>query len=316
MEIKDWQKRALELRSQGLRSRAIAEQLLGRETAKSTVNDFFKRYDSLNDVVEKGNKPVTIFFDLESSLMLGYFFKLWDENISFRRVKKQSHLLSAAWAFDDEGVQGCRLTPEQVRDSDDLTIVVNMIEALNKADHMVTFNGKRFDVKLLNTRAIQWGLPPIKPIKHTDLFEQAKKVFKFPSNSMQNISMYLGEEGKLQTGGSDLWERCAEWENYQQCNNALEEMLLYNKQDIEATRDLYKRFQGWMKGIPNHGTMSNELSGNHTLRCTHCGSDSVFMIDGLSFTSANSFNLYRCGEDSCRGVSRITKNGKNLVGVV
>ena len=44
--------------------------------------------------------------------------------------------------------------------------------------------------------------------------------------------------------------------------------------------------------------------------------DNVFMIDGLSFTSANSFNLYRCGEDSCRGVSRITKNGKNLVGVV
>lgn len=35
-----------------------------------------------------------------------------------------------------------------------------------------------------------------------------------------------------------------------------------------------------------------------------------------TYTSANSFNLYRCGEDSCRGVSRITKNGKNLVGVV
>ena len=206
LELKEWQKNSLELRSQGLSSRAICREFGWEETKKSTINSFLQRYDALNEVVEgvTKDKPVTIFFDLESSLMLGYFFKLWDENISFRRVKKQSHLLSAAWCFDDGEVQGCRLTPEQVRDSDDLTIVVNMIEALNKADHMVTFNGKRFDVKLLDTRAIQWGLPPIKPIKHTDLFEQAKKVFKFPSNSMQNISMYLGEEGKLQTSGSDL----------------------------------------------------------------------------------------------------------------
>jgi len=198
-----------------------------------------------------------------------------------------------------------------------LGILVDIIQAINSADIMVTFNGKKFDTKVLNTRAIYYGLPPIKNIKHIDLMEQSKRVFKFPSNSMQNISMYLGEDGKLATSGSDLWERCFRHQNWEDCDKALTEMLTYNKQDIEATRDLYKRFQGWMKGIPNIGTITNELSNTQKLRCIHCGSDDVSVDDtSKAYTAMSSFDLYRCGNNSCRGISRVTKNGKNLVSVV
>lgn len=315
LEIKDWQKKALEMREQGLSSRAIAEKLLGRKSAKSSINDFFKRYDALNEVVEEGKTKI-LYFDLESSLAEALTFQFWQTNIPYSRITKQTHLLSAQWAFNNEEVQGIRVTPEQVKTGDDLDVVVKVIEAINQADVVVTFNGKKFDIKLLNTRAIFWGLPPIKPVKHIDLFEQAKRNFKFPSNSMQNISMYLGLEGKIATGGTQLWERCANWKDYQQCNNALEEMLLYGKQDIEATRDLHKRFQGWMKNTPNLGTITNDVENTESLRCVHCASENIFKMDKHSYTSVSSFDLYRCGEEDCRGVSRITKNGKNLVGVV
>lgn len=279
-----------------------------------------KREGVYNKPQSTSNSPKSgltiLYWDLESSLIEGMFFRLWKENIPFNRVTKQSHLLSHSYAFNDGEVVGSRLTPEQVKTGDDFDLVVKMIEAINKADIMVTFNGKKFDTKLLNTRALYWGLPPINYPKHIDLFEQAKRVFKFPSNSMQNISKYLGLDGKIQTSGTQLWERCANWKEYQQCNNALEELMIYGNQDIEATRDLYKQLQGWMKGIPNVSTITNVVESTASLRCIHCGSEDVFKVDQKTYTSTSSFDLYRCNENDCRGLSRVTSNGKNLVGVI
>ena len=278
-DVSEWSEEAITMKAQGFSTRYIARSLFDKESYRNRLNSYFKREDiaeeiwkqacqiELNKQIENGvsgndytdwekkekpnlvpivKTPRTLIWDLESSLLEGYFFRIWQENIPMRRIKKQAHLLSASFAYNDEPVQGYRLTPEQVKTGDDFDVVCKVVEAVNNCDLMVTFNGKRFDVKLLNTRALFWGLPPVKAPKHIDLFEQSKRVFKFPSNSMQNVSMYLGENGKLETSGSNLWERCAEWENYEECEKALIEMVTYGNQDIEATRDLYKRFQGWM----------------------------------------------------------------------
>ena len=348
-DVNEWKDEAISMKAQGFSTRHICRSLFSNENYRNRLNAFFKREDvadeiyhqacqiELNKQIEKGvsgndysawekkekpslgevkKEPRVLIWDLESSLLEGYFFRIWQENIPMRRIKKQAHLLSASFAYNDESVQGFRLTPEQVKTGDDFDVVCKVVEAVNNCDLMITFNGKRFDVKLLNTRALFWGLPPVKAPKHIDLFEQSKRVFKFPSNSMQNVSMYLGENGKLETSGSNLWERCAEWENYEECEKALIEMVTYGNQDIEATRDLYKRFQGWMKGVPNLGVITNEVTENKTLRCIHCGSDDVFPLDQKAYTSVSSFDLYRCGNESCRGISRATSNGKNLTSVI
>ena len=348
-DVEEWKDEAISMKAHGFATRHIARSLFSNENYRNRLNAFFKREDvadeiyhqacqiELNKQIENGvsgndytdwevkeklslgevkKEPRVLIWDLESSLLEGYFFRIWQENIPMRRIKKQAHLLSASFAYNDEHVQGYRLTPEQVKTGDDFDVVCKVVEAVNNCDLMITFNGKRFDVKLLNTRALFWGLPPVKAPKHIDLFEQSKRVFKFPSNSMQNVSMYLGENGKLETSGSNLWERCAEWENYEECEKALIEMVTYGNQDIEATRDLYKRFQGWMKGVPNLGVITNEVTENKTLRCIHCGSDDVFPLDQKAYTSVSSFDLYRCGNESCRGISRATSNGKNLTSVI
>ena len=286
-DVEEWKDEAISMKAQGFATRHIARSLFSNENYRNRLNAFFKREDiadeiyhqacqiELNKQIENGvsgndytdwekkekpslgevkKEPRLLICDLESSLLEGYFFRIWQENIPMRRIKKQAHLLSASFAYNDESVQGFRLTPEQVKTGDDFDVVCKVVEAVNNCDLMITFNGKRFDVKLLNTRALFWGLPPVKAPKHIDLFEQSKRVFKFPSNSMQNVSMYLGENGKLETSGSNLWERCAEYEDVVECEKALGEMLTYGLQDIVATRDLYYRFQGWMKGVPNLGS--------------------------------------------------------------
>ena len=352
-DVNEWKDEAISMKAQGFSTRHIARSLFDKESYRNSLNAYFKREDVSGEIEklkqqiefskyvdpaifnvmlgddytdwevkekptlgEVKKEPRILVWDLESSLLEGYFFRIWQENIPMRRIKKQAHLLSASFAYNDEPVQGYRLTPEQVKTGDDFDVVCKVVEAVNNCDLMITFNGKRFDVKLLNTRALFWGLPPVKSPKHIDLFEQSKRVFKFPSNSMQNVSMYLGEKGKLETSGSNLWERCAEWENYEECEKALIEMVTYGNQDIEATRDLYKRFQGWMKGVPNLGVITNEVTENKTLRCIHCGGDDIFPLEQKTYTSVSSFDLYRCANTICRGISRVTSNGKNLTSVV
>ena len=40
----------------------------------------------------------------------------------------------------------------------------------------------------------------------------------------------------------------------------------------------------------------------------------VDKMQNKDYTTSSSFDLYRCGD--CRGISRVTKNGKILVGVI
>lgn len=321
-----WHTKAVELSGMGFSGRQIAK-ALGR--GKSQINDYLKHLrekDELTQEVVDGKKVKYLYWDLETSFMQGYFFDIWQVNIPMSQVTKQSHLLSASWAMNDDEPVGIRLTPEDVKTGNDLEVVVKLIEAINSCDVVVTFNGKKFDVKKLNTRALYWGLPPVVIPRHIDLMQDAKRLFKFPSNSMQNISQYLGEDGKISTGGSRLWQRCAEFENYEVCNAALQEMLDYNLQDINATRDLHKRFMGWSKNTPNIGTITKQVQGKDlkedtNLLCIHCGSSDVskIMIDGVAkqgYTSVSSFDLYRCGESSCRGVSRVNASGKALVNYI
>lgn len=324
MKYQLWHESVLELYKQNMSGRKIAKEL---GMPKSTVNDFLKSYRDAGKLDKKEDKKLKyLYWDLETSYMQGYFFDIWNINIAMSQVTKQSHLLSASWAMNDEEPVGIRLTPEDVKTGNDLEVVVKLIEAINKADCIVTFNGKKFDVKKLNTRALYWGLPPVAIPRHIDLMQDAKRLFKFPSNSMQNISQYLGEDGKISTGGSRLWQRCAEFENYEVCDAALQEMLTYNLQDINATRDLHKRFMGWSKTTPNIATITKKVQGKDlkedtNLLCVHCGSSDVskIMIDGVAkqgYTSVSSFDLYRCGESTCRGVSRVNASGKALVNYI
>ena len=317
MNYKDWHQEAIALHQDRMSGRKIAKQL-GK--AKSSVNDMLKAYreGSLELSQPEVKKLNILYFDLESSLMGTLTFGLWNQNISGNRITKHSHLLSNSWAFNDELPQGVRLSPEDVAEGNDLLVVVDTIRAIEKSDLIISFNGKKFDVPLLKTRALLHGLPPIKFPPHLDLMQEAKRNFRFPSNSMQNISLYLGEHGKLATSGRNLWERCYNHSNYDDCNEALAQMLEYGLRDIDATRDLHKRLQGWFKSPVNIGLITKEINGvntkdNHDLLCPHCSSKDVDKIGSKAYTSVSSFNIYRCGNSACRGLSRDNAAGTRLV---
>lgn len=335
----------VEWKSLGLSSRKICDKLGWDRTRKSTVNQVYNRWlevtsvkihplrhidnskplevkerKSLNLVPQailgidgyKPNGVNILYWDLETSPEEAFVWGRWKINVADCQVKRYSHILTCSYAFNDGKPVGVKLTPEDVQNEDDLTAVVDMALAINHADVIVTFNGKKFDLKYLKTRILKWGLPPLKPVKHIDLFEQAKRHFRFPSNSMDNICKYLGYSTLKIKTDFDLWKRCLST-NDNISSIALEEMNIYCKGDIEVTRNLHKQMSGWVTGT-NIGTIVNHKQPeNSTLRCK-CGSDDIQPEQGFHYTSMNGFQLYRCG--SCRGVTRINIKGDKLVEVV
>lgn len=314
--VDDWQQKVVNLKSQGFNNCEIARELWGssyyeykvRAALKTNVTAVIQEYTDPFNL--NPNDVNILYLDIETSPCISYHFQHWNVNISQQHNIQQSHLLSVAYAFNDDDVVGFKLSAKDVENQDDLTLVVNLIEAIEKADIIVGYNSKKFDLKYLNTRALFYNLPPLSTVKHIDLYEQVKRSFKFPSNSMGNVSKYLGLEGKLANDGFDLWKRCMEHWNEETCEKALDDMLTYNMQDIEATRDLYKYLQGWFKGTPNVGMMKNQKSSCTTLRCSKCSSDDIIALEKQHFLS-NVWEMYRC--NTCNGVSRFSKKG--LVGI-
>lgn len=342
-KLEDWHLEAIQCHYYGMTPEQIAEKILGYKGRYQNVRRFLKtslahelyeefkntkdlqddpdfeyvsQEDELKDIF-KGRQLKILFWDIETSPCSSYHYNHWKVDIRQDQAIKQSHLLSISYAFNDEEPTGFRLSPEDVKNEDDLTLIVNMIEAIEEADIIVGYNSKKFDMRVLNTRALYWDLPPIKPVKHIDLYEQVKRKFKFPSNSMGNVNAYLQLEGKL-INDRGLWRRCMEHWNLEECDQALIDMLTYNKQDIVATRDLYHRIKGWMTHTVNVGSMQNHLDrspeekvSDSPIRCSKCGSTKVApMVGKMSYTNVKTYQMFRC--DDCGGVSRISPNG--LVG--
>ena len=335
-DVEQWKKTACNLKNLGLTNKEISLKIFGNDSTASIYKlyTFFKTsiaYNLLQKDVDieltadeefRVNELKILYWDIETSPCVSYHYQHWKVNIRQDQAIKQSHLLSVSYSFNDEEPVGFRLNPSEVAKEDDLTLVVNMIEAIEKADVIVGYNSKRFDMKVLNTRALYWGLPPIKPAKHIDLYDQVKKLFRFPSNSLGNVSAYLQLEGKLITDRG-LWRRCMEHWNEEECEAALIDMLTYNKQDIEATRDLYYRIRGWTHNPVNIGAITNVKNAVEeydeegrllpkvvTPRCTKCGSDDITPVEGsLNFTTTRGYSIYRCNVESCKGVSRLGSGG-------
>lgn len=162
-------------------------------------------------------------------------------------------------------------------------------ELYDEADHVVTYNGIRFDNKHLRTEWLEAGLTPPRPWKDIDLFAQVKQ-FGFESKSLDSVSRRLGRPGKELHYDIGLAFRAANGEQAAQ-----REMRAYNIGDIELTEWLYDRLRGWITtGHVGKGHATDKI-------CPNCASEDLELrstkyraqvIDYPMFTCQN------CGKHS------------------
>lgn len=297
--MQNWTKRAINLATTtDLSWRKIADAIdIPRSTVSDALRKHFKElYKEVEPVTYTIPKTARILlFDLETAPTTAYVWGRFDQTVAQKQVVKEGYILtySAKW-LGEETIVSNKITEA----GDDSNLVKELALLFDQADIIVAHNALRFDVPLLKTRMIALGMNPPLPSKIVDTLRIAKAEFRFPSNSLDNIAAYLGLPRKSSHSGFELWTRCMAMEE-----EAFEEMLEYNVQDVVVLEQLYLRLRSWSKTHPNVAL----LESTDKARCVCCGSDHLKHVEGKKFyTGTCAYELVSCND--CGKVQRKRTN--------
>jgi hypothetical protein len=239
------------------------------------------------------SRPRILLIDLETFPFLGYTWGRYDQNVI--RFKQEMCLATYAAKWLDEPLVFtkalCDYRGYKAGSYDDKKLVEDLWTLVNEADIIVAHNGDQFDIKVFQARFIFHNLKPPKPFKTVDTKKAVKKVARFASNKLDDLSALLENEKKIKTD-FDLWEGCingdpASWKL----------MIKYNKKDILLLEKLYLRLRPWINNHPNFTVINRSL-------CAKCGSSNI-TYRGFAVTSTRRYRRFQCND--CAGWGRSVK---------
>lgn len=204
--------------------------------------------------------PRVLVLDIETRPMLVHTWGMFQQNIGPAQVVDWGGLLCFAYKWDGEDEIG--FSAEWHRGGKE-RMVREAWRLLNDADAIVGWNSARFDVRHFNAEFQRAGLSRPTPYRNVDLMRAQKRDAFMMSNKLESRRLWLGEDGKADTGGFALWRGCMDGDA--ESRRLMEE---YNRRDVEITQEEFDRMRsgGWVRNLPNLS-----IHGGHV--CPSCGSD-------------------------------------------
>jgi len=200
------------------------------------------------------NNKKILFLDIEWEPALAYVWKMWDENITPDQLIDAGGMLCFCYKFSDEKDYKFFSKWEHGRSG----MAEAALEALSKADAVVTYNGDKYDIPKLRGEIILAGLTPPPPITSIDLIKAVKK-FGFVMNRLAYIGPLLTGLGKEKHSGFRLWREVIEGSPAAQ-----KRMMRYNIKDVKLLVKLYEKVKPFILNHPHMGEAKAE--------CGACGS--------------------------------------------
>lgn len=200
-------------------------------------------------------KRKTYVFDLETSLIEALTFgPMWEADLVY--IIKHAELL--CFSYKELGSRKAYVYSQRGFKTQK-ELIGKLWEMANEASVLIAHNGKSFDVRMMNTFFIANGFPPPAPYKLIDTKLVAKRYFRFPSNSLNELAAFFGLEGKMDTGGKELWLKCRAGDE-----KAWSKMERYNKRDVVLLEEVYQIMEPW---IENHPDKKIYVPGKGCHRC-------------------------------------------------
>lgn len=222
----------------------------------------------------------TLLLDVESAPLTVYCWGLREQDISLDQIIDTSYILcwSAKWLGKDHIMFERTLK----RRGSSRAMIARIHDLLSEADTVVTYNGEKFDLPVLNKEFILHGLDQPAPYASMDLIKVARSKFRFASNKLDHLASELQLGQKVKHDGFMLWIKCMDLEK-----DAWEIMSAYNKHDVVLLERLYHRLLPWMKAHTNHGLFSGQQV------CPNCGG-SQYQRRGYAYTTAGKYRRFQC----------------------
>lgn len=223
-----------------------------------------------------------LILDIETSPNLAYVWGLRNQFVAINQIEQSSEMLSwaAKWRGSDEVFFG------SVHHNGKQEMVEGVHEMLEEADVVVTFNGERFDLPILNQEFLFAGMAPPKPYMSVDLYRTVSRRFRTPSNKLAYWLERLGLEGKTETGGFDLWKQCMLGDE-----EAWATMIQYNTDDVVRTEQLMEKILPWIPNFPVEASTNEE--GEAVVKCS-CGSCRIQRRGYKRTASGLHYRQYAC----------------------
>jgi hypothetical protein len=172
-----------------------------------------------------------------------------------------------------------------------------MVEAahklLSEADVLVTYNGNRHDIPMLNREFALVGLTPPAPYLSLDLYRTVKRRFKFPFGKLDYVAQELGLGSKVKHEGHTLWIKCMQGDD-----QAWARMARYNRQDVKLLEDLDEYLKAWEVSTPN----ARLVNGDDV--CPQCGKGEL-RREGYALLQTGRYQRFQCRD--CGAWSRSTR---------
>lgn len=232
-----------------------------------------------------------LIFDIETLPILAYTWGAYEQNLQVDGIVKDWCVLSwsAKWLQGNK-IASDILSPKEAIQRDDKRLVRGLWKLLDKADIVISHNGRQFDIKKINTRFMFHDMEPPSSYRNIDTLVAARSVFGMTMNKQDYIAKYLGMSRKLDTN-FQLWVDCDNGKK-----SALKQMKQYNEHDVEMLEDIYLRIRSWIPGHPNVALIP-DVDG-----CPVCMNS--YSKIGIYYTNKRRYNNYRC--NSCGTVFHST----------
>jgi len=214
-----------------------------------------------------------LFFDIETSLIKGYFWHLGKQVVGPEQVAEEAKIICIAYKWQHEKTV-------KVLDWTDPDMLAKFALILDEADEIVGHNGKNFDMKWVMWEMLKQRIPAFPTYKVVDTLAMMRRKFRAPSNRLNYLCKVLFGKEKTETGGLNLWYAVMDGNK-----PALRQMISYCKNDVLLLEELYLLIESYFPP----STHVAVLEGGKNWHCPYCAGTEV----KLSKTRASTVGTIR-----------------------
>ena len=130
------------------------------------------------------------------------------------------------------------------RAGQDRSVLMAAKKMMEEADCWVTYYGKGFDIKMLNTRLLQHGLPPIEKRHHIDMYYMLKSNLLTARRSQGHLLSWLDTPDQKMGVSAEVWNKILSDTSAQ-----MPLMIKRCESDTAGLQALYKRCKHLIRDI-------------------------------------------------------------------
>ena len=168
---------------------------------------------------------------------------------------------------------------------DDKKLLEHIYPILSQADAWITWFGKGFDQKFVNTRLMHHGMDPLPPVPHIDGWRTAKSKLRLTSNRLATVQQFLnlpvsktpvtGRHWNLASGGDP---------------KAADYIIEHCRKDVKVLEQAYEKMLPLIVDSPHMGLIKGKPDG-----CPRCGLPALKTNPSWIYSSATrSYQRYKC----------------------